>query len=95
MLVEGALILLAGILVGRFVPARRRRPKPPRPVKAVCGCTHGIQTHDPETKRCHARVKTYRHDGIKEVLDGYADCACRQYCGPTPLPEFFAQEIGG
>jgi hypothetical protein len=95
MMLEGALILLAGILIGRFMPARRRRAKPPKPVKPICGCTHGIQTHDPGTKRCHAQVQTYRHNGVKEVLDGYADCACVCYSGPTPYPEFYAPEIGG
>lgn len=89
------MILLAGIVIGRFLPGRRRKPRMPTPPKPVCGCTHGLQTHDPETRRCHAQVKTYRHNGISEVLDGYADCACRQYTGPEPLPEFFAQEIGG
>ena len=97
MLIEGALILLAGILVGRFAPARRRRPKPPRPVEAVCGCTHGIHTHDPKTKECKASVKRYRYSTSeeREVFDKYAPCACVCYSGPEPLPEFFAQEIGG
>jgi hypothetical protein len=93
--IEGALILLAGLVIGRFMPGRRRRPKPPKPVKPICGCTHGIQTHHPETGRCNARVQTYRHDGVKEVLAGYAACACVRYSGPQPYPEFFAPEIGG
>lgn len=101
-MIEGALILLAGIVVGRFLPGRRRKLKSLIPVKAVCGCGHGLETHDPETKACHARVRKYKWDSYagfmmsgKEVFAGYADCACRQYTGPEPLPEFFAQEIGG
>ncbi len=94
-MLEGALIALAGVLIGRFLPGRRRHPKPPKPAKPICGCTHGIHTHDPGTGRCNAQVKTYRHNGITEVLDGYADCACVRYSGPEPLPEFFAPEIGG
>jgi hypothetical protein len=96
--IEGALILIAGLLIGRFMPARRRGPKPPKPrpePKPICGCTHGIHTHDPNTKRCQARVEKYRHDGIREVMDGYAACACVHHSGPTPYPEFYAPEIGG
>jgi hypothetical protein len=30
------------------------------------------------------------------ILNGrYVRCTCRQYSGPTPLPEVFAPQIGG
>jgi hypothetical protein len=95
--IEGALILLVGLVIGRFTPARRRRPKPPKPVEPICGCGHGIHDHDPDTKSCHAQTKAYRYDRIeeREVFNKYVPCTCRQYTGPTPLPEFFATEIGG
>ena len=25
----------------------------------------------------------------------HTQCTCRQYSGPTPLPEYYAPEIGG
>lgn len=94
-MLEGALILLAGLVIGQLMPSRRRRPRPRKPPEPICGCTHGIHTHDDGTGRCNAQVKTYRHNGTREVMDGYAACACVRYSGPTPYPEFFAQEIGG
>jgi hypothetical protein len=47
---EGALILLAGIAIGRLLPARRKGPGPPP--KPVCGCGHHFSYHDPETRAC-------------------------------------------
>lgn len=94
-MIEGALILLAGVIAGRFLPNRRRR-KLPKPIKPICGCTHGFHTHNAETGECNAQVKVFRYDEVSqtEVLDGYAGCACVRYTGPTPYPEYFAPEIG-
>lgn len=36
-MIEGAIIALAGLLVGRFLPGRHRKV---REVKAICGCNH-------------------------------------------------------
>lgn len=82
-LIEGAGILLAGMAVGRFWPARRRRPKPPKPVQPVCGCGHHVSFHWEGTGRCH-------HN--EQYLNA---CCCQGYTGPVPMPEYFAPEIGG
>jgi hypothetical protein len=92
-MLEGALILLAGFVVGRFMPGRRRKPKPPKPIKPICGCGHGYHDHGAESGACHGQKKKYRHDGLSEVMDGYMPCTCQRYTGPTPLPEFYAPEI--
>lgn len=76
-MIEGALIALAGVLVGRFLPGRRRGPKP---VRAVCGCGHARSFHDDGTGRC-------RH--IRGI-DHNIDCPCRHYDGPLPVESFFA-----
>lgn len=94
LMLEGALIALVGVLVGRFMPGRRRGPKPIPPPQPICGCTHHFALHDPETKACHGTVKTRKHNAIGDHIGyTYPACACRQYTGPTPMPEFFANEI--
>lgn len=96
-MLEGALILLAGILIGRFAPARRKGPKPPKQIAPVCGCEHGFHDHDPDTGACNGLMKTYRYDPDSqcEVLDAYEPCTCRRYTGPEPLPQYYAPEITG
>lgn len=95
-MLEGALILLAGILLGigvRSLPARRRAPKP---VEAVCGCTHHHSMHDPETGACNASVAVSKYDKYGTwVGKEYKSCACLQYSGPLPLPAYYAPEIAG
>ena len=81
-LAEGALILLAGILLGRFLPGRRKEPELPA---AVCGCKHHHSMHDPQTGHCHGEV--YRGDYV------YVACQCRRYTGAEPLPSYVATEI--
>lgn len=96
MLIEGALILLGGLLIGRFMPARPRAPKPRPEPQPVCGCTHGYHDHDPASGACHGKTKAYRFSTSfrREVFDKYVGCTCRRYVGPEPLPSFTA-EIGG
>lgn len=95
-MIEGALILLAGILAGRFLPTRHTKPKV-RQTAPVCGCEHGRHDHDPATGACNAQIKTYKYDPVteREVLHRYSPCTCRQYTGPEPLPEYYAPEITG
>jgi hypothetical protein len=93
---EGALILLAGIAAGwllRSLPARRKDPKP---VEAECGCTHHHSMHDPETGECNAEVAVarYNKDGDWTGYE-YRPCACRRYSGPEPMPTYYAPEIAG
>lgn len=86
-MVEGALILLAGIAAGwllRSLPARRKKPIPAEPPKPVCGCGHHRAMHDPEK-------------GMECAVDfgNKRKCACCHYSGPEPLPAFYAPEIAG
>lgn len=93
---EGAVIALVSLLVGRLLPNRRRTPKPAPPPKPICGCDHHYALHDPDTKACGATVKTPKYNTIGDRIGyTYPACACRQYTGPQPLPEFYAPEIGG
>lgn len=52
-----------------------------RPAQAICQCDHGLAFHDRTTGHC----------GGRGHLD--ADCGCRQYIGPEPLPAFYAPEL--
>lgn len=83
---SGALILLAGFLVGWLAPGRRRHPKLPKLPKAICGCDHHYSMHDPK-KGMVCTVGIYvdgKHRG---------KCACARYTGPVPLPEYVAPEL--
>jgi hypothetical protein len=92
MLAGGALVL-AGFLLGRL-PSRRKGPKPPGPVEAKCGCTHHHSFHDPATGACGASVAIdKRSKSGSWIGQEYLPCACKQYSGPVPLPEYFATEI--
>ena len=73
------------------MPARREDPKP---VEAVCGCTHHYSFHDPKTGACMASVAVdkYSEKG-KQVGVEHLPCACVRYTGPEPLPTLFAPEI--
>lgn len=90
-MLEGALTLLSGIVVGRVLPARRRVPKRPSPTEPICGCGHGLHDHDPESKQCWGPVEKYRYNLVAE-LDVMEDvpCTCRHYVGPEPLPSYTA-----
>lgn len=93
-MITGALILLAGILLGiglGRLPARRKSPKP---VLAVCGCTHHHSMHDPETGKCNAAVAVTAYNEYGGAAGKeYASCACLRYSGPEPLPAYIATEI--
>lgn len=75
----GGFLIVAGIVIGRFMPARRKL----NTKKLVCGCTHHLAMHDPETKECSVDVWISRYDSTGNDA-GYeqAPCACRQYIGP-------------
>jgi hypothetical protein len=85
-LLVGAAVYVAGLLTGRFLPARKHGPQPVRP---VCGCEHAVAYHDPKTGECHAR----RNLGYWSGKDHFEGCTCRRYTGPEPLPEYYAPEI--
>src|SRR4051812_46945481 len=85
---------------------RTKRPKPPKPIAAECGCEHHYSMHDPETKQCHAEERFKVNEG-RPILDSDGDyvigregatyevrqCGCRRYTGPEPLPSYYAPEI--
>lgn len=91
-LFEGAVIALAGVVLGRFLPARRRTPKlaPSKPLRCD-GCGHHRSLHKNGTGGC-AWKDAPRH--ISFVGMHTPTCACQQYHGPEPLPEYVATEIG-
>jgi len=90
--IEVGVAVIIGVLLGRFLPNRRRGPKPPEPVKPICGCGHHHSFHDPATGKCAslmyvpATAARYSH---------HEPCTCKQYGGPEPLPEYFAPELTG
>jgi hypothetical protein len=91
-LLLGAAVFAAGMLTGRLWPARRKGPKPPKPVRPVCGCEHEMSFHDPKSGECHAMMYV---PGSASRSSYHTPCTCRQYSGPQPLPEYYAPEIGG
>jgi len=95
-MLEGALILLAGVLAGRLLPARRRTPKPRPQPQAVCGCGHHYSFHAPATGACKGtdRRRKYSDNGNDLGVHDFA-CGCQRYAGPQPLPDIYAPEIGG
>jgi hypothetical protein len=93
-MIEGAAILLIGIVIGVILgrlPARRKGPKP---VEAVCGCKHHHSMHNPETGACNASLPVDRYAKNGEWTGKeYRACACVRYSGPEPLGVVFAPEI--
>lgn len=88
---EFAAVAIIGVLVGRFLPNRRKGPKPaPEP---VCGCEHHHSYHDRSTGACG--WEGTRFIGTVNGIAQYAatGCACRSYSGPVPLPEYYAPEV--
>lgn len=87
-ILEGGAIALAGVIVGRLLPGRRRKKiKQPQP---ICGCTHHYSMHDPKTKACGASVKVAQHSGGQFTSYKLMACACLQYTGPEPLPSIMS-----
>jgi hypothetical protein len=93
---EFAAVALIGVLLGRFLPNRRKRPKPKAAPEPVCGCGHHHGFHDPKTGECHGMMngKPVRYNTWNEPM-AYekVPCTCRQYSGPVPMPEFYAPEL--
>ena len=82
-MLDGAAILAAGVVLGRFLPARRRGHRLRKDKGPVCGCTHHVSFHAGGSGRCH-KISSWDNSG----------CRCQKYTGPEPLPEFYAPEIG-
>jgi hypothetical protein len=100
-MIEGALILLVGIVIGvivRSLPARRKTPMPLSPPKPFCGCSHHHSYHDPQTGRCNATVagQALRFDRWEAPIKWeMVQCPCLRYSGPEPMPTYIATEIAG
>lgn len=91
LMVDGALILAAGILMGRFLPGRRRGAKAAAGPKPVCPCGHHRSFHEGGTGNC-AWKGTPEH--ISFVGTHTPKCECQAYGGPEIHPAFYAPEIG-
>jgi hypothetical protein len=93
---EGALILAVGILIGivvRSLPARRRGTKP---VEAVCGCGHHLSYHDPKTRACgYASSPVVKSTATITEYGKAMQCPCLAYTGPLPLHTYIPTEIAG
>ena len=93
----GAALVLAGMIAGRFWPARRKNPKPPAP---VCGCEHDLAYHEPDGEgggtRCKGVRRTEAPRPDYDTPCHYIDkpCTCQQYSGPRIIdPGFVAREL--
>lgn len=96
-MIEGALILLAGIIVGRLLPRRDRQPRRPA---FECDCKHSLSMHDPQTGRCQEKIRVYfRIDPKDDPIVGTMQygktmpdlCGCQQYVGPE-RPEVIVEQ---
>ena len=71
-LAVGAVILLAGYVLGRHT-------RTPRRARYICDCRHPLATHDPRTGRCN-------HAEMRSMFDiDPTPCSCVQYVGERPL----------
>jgi hypothetical protein len=90
LMLEGALIALGAFLLGRVLPGRRRTPKPAPPPRPICDCRHSISFHTDGTGGCAWVGEKFYKSGCGAITP---KCTCLRYVGPTPLPEYFANEI--
>ena len=88
--IEVGVAVIIGVLLGRFLPNRRKGPKPAKSPKPICGCGHHHSYHDPATGACNSLMKV-PETGSR--LSHHVPCTCKQYSGPVPLPEYFAPEV--
>ena len=91
-LIIGAVILLAGILIGRFLPGLGRQRRSAQEVQPVCGCGHAPSFHGADG-RCHAANQVAQWDQGRWTGNESVPCTCQKYTGPEPLPAFYAPEI--
>lgn len=95
--IEIGVAVVIGVLLGRFLPSRRRKtPEPRKSPEPICGCDHHHGFHDSKTGECHGQVDgnpvKYNEYGRPMAYE-QVRCSCRQYSGPVPIPEFYAPEI--
>jgi len=99
-MLDGAALIVAGMVLGRFWPARRKHPKLKAPPKPVCGCGHNLAHHEVipgGAAACHQQIrgKITKWDGYGGPIGWEIGPMLLQavHTGPTPLPEYFAPEI--
>lgn len=89
-LILGALILVIGVIIGRFAaPRRLMAPRLPPPPKPICGCGHHLSYHDRKTGQCNNYQPGVENMKTKALVQ----CKCRQYSGPLPLEQLVPTEI--
>ncbi|GAA1931196.1 hypothetical protein GCM10009716_43050 [Streptomyces sodiiphilus] len=73
----------------------RRLEEARRPPEPVCGCGHHLALHDRKSGRCHATVRVPTGWDADRRPTGYSPgaCGCRQYVGPQPLSQIYAEEL--
>lgn len=92
-ILAGGGLTILGILIGRFMPGRRRVDKQP---KAICGCGHAYAFHNKETSACnHKRLQDMYNKKGDYIGKQPVGCPCERYDGPTPLGDIIANEIIG
>jgi hypothetical protein len=91
---EGAALVVLGIILGKIpAPRRRRTPRLDPPLAPVCGCQHHKSYHDDEG--CHAGYLTHELDkyGRKRgERSTVVVCGCKGYEGPVPYTEYSPEE---
>lgn len=88
-IIEGALAVLLGIIIGRVMPARRKTPRLPPSPKPICGCGHHLAYHDKKTGQC----SNYQPGVVHAETGNKVQCKCKQYSGPLPLEQLVPTDI--
>ena len=91
-LAVGAGLFAAGLVVGKLT---RRQDPAGTTSQPICGCSHGLEQHDPETKVCHGQIlhKDARTEYGEWIGNQWVPCSCRQYVGPKPFEELYAPPL--
>jgi hypothetical protein len=92
-MIEGALVLLLGLVLGFLAGRRQRRPKSVAPeiTQPICGCEHHLSQHDSKG-RCHAQVRQAKYWNLqgRPADFRYVNCTCQQYVGPQVMMDLIA-----
>jgi hypothetical protein len=88
-LLAGGGLVAIGTLIGRFLPARKRAPRPPEP---VCGCDHHRSYHEGGSGACHHVEREYQ-GYVYDPPYAEVPCTCQVYTGPEPLGSYYMPEI--
>lgn len=91
-LAVGAGLFGAGLLAGKLTRRHTGAGTTPKP---VCGCSHGLEQHDPDTKECHGETLHRDARSTSGIYLGnqWVACTCRQYVGPKPFEELFVSPM--